>query len=707
MVYRFDQFEVDDREFRLSEGGTPVQVEPKVLRLLVYLIENRSRLVRKQELLDAVWPDAMVTENALTRAIGLLRKALGEDSRVPRYLETIPTAGYRFIATVTVDEAASELAAAEPVMATTPLVPEKAALVTRRAVLWTAGAAAVSGVGIWLGRRLGHSAMPPAVYVTIELLEGQAVDVPGTELGAPVIAPDGSAIVVPLKTAEGTFLFTRRLDSAQLTRLEGTENCGYPFWSPDSQQVGFFADAKLKRIAAAGGNVRVLCDVADARGGTWGSKGAILFAPNHKGLFRVGDSGGDPVPVTQLDTALGENSHRFPVFLPDGERFLYFARTDDVDKRGIYLESFDRKRARRRVLTASSQFALCFEPQSAGYYLISSDGGRIVAYGFDMDRGEIGGSPQVLMNRGGWVSASDTGVLVVRSGSGGPPVLVWRDRSGKKLGQVGEPGDYWEVGLSPDGRYAAMQKHNSSGQFVLWVATLPEGLAEPFSDADHIESFVWSRDSTTLIYDDFRQNKLFHRRVSPKGPEEVHAGIPSQTAIQDITPDGRYLVAEIEKETTHTKVAWRELNGEQWQRVGTSPPNGLPSSFSGDGKWLAFASDRTGEAEIYVMDFPGGMETRRISAGGGTMPRWRGDGKELFYLAKDGSMMSVAMPGPALTSIGQAKVLFAANLLPHDGMGNQLYDVSADGQRFLIIERESSAGSSIEMVLNWPGLLPR
>jgi hypothetical protein len=171
-------------------------------------------------------------------------------------------------------------------MATTPLVPEKAALVTRRAVLWTAGAAAVSGAGIWLGRRLGHSAMPPAVYVTIELLEGQAVDVPGTELGAPVIAPDGSAIVVPLKTAEGTFLFTRRLDSAQLTRLEGTENCGYPFWSPDSQQVGFFADAKLKRIAAAGGNVRVLCDVADPRGGTWGSKGVILFAPNHKGLSR-------------------------------------------------------------------------------------------------------------------------------------------------------------------------------------------------------------------------------------------------------------------------------------------------------------------------------------------------------------------------------------------------------------------------------------
>jgi len=706
MVYRFDQFEVDDCEFRFSEGGVPVQVEPKVLRLLLYLIENRNRLVRKQELLDKVWPDAMVTENALTRAVGLLRKALNEDSHVPRYLETVPTVGYRFIANVTtVDEAAGELTTEEPVVAAVPAEPAKGRLMTRRAVLWTAGAAAISGVGVWLSRRMGRSAMPQAVYVTIQLLEGQAADSPGGELGAPVIAPDGSAIVVPLRTTEGTFLFARRLESALLTKLEGTQDGEYPFWSPDCQHIGFFAETKLKRIPVAGGSAMVLCDTPNPRGGSWGSKGVILFAPNLQGLFRVSEAGGNAAAVTQLDKAAGENSHRFPVFLPDGERFIYFARTDNVDKRGIYLESFNRKQARRRLLPASQQFAVCLEPRSAKYYLIVSEGGQIVAHDFDAAHGGVEGAPHVLMSREGWVSGSDTGVLVIRTGSGRHSELVWRDRSGRKLGQLGEPGDYWQVGISSNGRYAATQRHDGNGRFVLWVATLPEGLAEPFSDADHVGSFAWSRDSSTVIYSDERQKKLFHRKVSPKGPEEIHPGFPGDAFIQDITPDGQYVVVELDKYSPRTRVEWRSLNGAQWQKVGTSPAPGLSSSFSPDGRWLAYGSDQSGEPEIYVMDFPQGLETRRISASGGSLPRWRGDGKELFYVAKDGTLMSAAMPGPTLASMGSPKPLFATNLVPQPG-GNQLYDVTGDGQRFLMIERGRSVSSSIEMVLNWPSLLP-
>jgi len=706
VVYRFDQFEVDDREFRLTEDGTPIQLEPKVLRLLVCLIENRNRLVRKQELLDKVWPDAMVTEGALTRAIVLLRKVLHEDPRIPRYLETVPTAGYRFIATVTTEgESGVAVPAVGSAAASFPAASPRPPAMTRRAVLWAAGAATISGLGLWLSRRMGRSAMPQAVYVTIQLLEGQVADNPGAELGAPVIAPDGSAIVVPLKTAEGTFLFVRRLESAQLTRLEGTQRCEYPFWSPDSQHIGFFADAKLKRIPVAGGSATVLCDAANPRGASWGAKGVILFAPNLQGLFRVGESGGNPTMVTQLDRTVGENSHRFPVFLPDGSRFLYFTRTDDPDKRGIYLGSIDRRQERRRLPTVSQQFTLCLEPQSEKYYLIVSEGGQIVAHGFDVDHGEVEGAPHVLMSRGGWVSGSDTGVLVIRTIPGGLPKLVWRDRIGKKLGQLGDPVDCWQVGLSPNGRYVATQRHDGSGRFVLWMARLPEGLAEPFSDAEHVGSFMWSRDSSMVIYHDQRENKLLHRRVDPKGPEEVHPGFPSDEEIQDIMPDGQYVVAEVERDTPHTKVVWRELNGEQWQKVGTSPPPGLPSSFSPDGKWLAYGSDQTGEPEIYVMDFPHGLETRRISASGGELPRWRGDGRELFYVAKEGTLMSAALLGPTLASMGSPKPLFATNLVPPPG-GNQIYDVTGDGQRFLMLERDTSVSSSIEMVLNWPSLLP-
>jgi eukaryotic-like serine/threonine-protein kinase len=720
VVYRFDEFEVDDGEFRLSEGGTPLQVEPKVLRLLLYLIENRSRLVRKQELLDKVWHDAMVTENALTRAIGLLRKALNDDSRVPRYIETVPTAGYRFIAQVTtVDEsparlltkgsmespASLEIAGKAPELdrlrgKATPL----RKMINRRALLWGAGAAAISGFGLWFGRRRGRSAMPQAVYVTIQLLEEQAADDPGMELGAPVVAPNGSAIVVPLKTPGGTYLFARRLESDQLSRLEGTEHAAYPFWSPDSQHIGFFADAKLKQIPVGGGSAMVLCDAPDPRGGSWGSKGVILFAPNLHGLSRVNESGVDVVAVTQLDKTAGENSHRFPVFLPDGNRFLYFARTDDADRRGIYLESIDRKQKRRRVLLANAQFALGLEEQSGKHYLITSQGGQILAQSFDLDRVEVEGAPHVLMNRGGWVSASDTGVLVIRIGADVRGNMVWRDRSGKKLGGIGEAGEYWQVSLSPDGRFAATQKHDASGRFVLWMASFPEALLEPFSDANHVGSFAWSHDSSMVIYGDYRQKKLFHRKVSPKGPEELHRGFPGETFIQDITPDGRYVVAEIEKDSPHSQVAWRSLDSEHWQKLGTSPPLGLSSSFSADGRWLAYSSDQTGEPELYVMDFPQGVERRRISASGGSLPRWRRDGKELFYVAGDGNLMSVAIPSPGLMHVGPPKPLFAVNLR-HAG-GNQLYDVTGDGQRFLLIERASGQFSTIEMVLNWPSLLP-
>ena len=208
-----------------------------------------------------------------------------------------------------------------------------------------------------------------------------------------------------------------------------------------------------------------------------------------------------------------------------------------------------------------------------------------------------------------------------------------------------------------------------------------------------------------VIYDDYRQQRLFHRRVEPKGPEEIYPVSPGDEQIQDMTPDGRYVVAQVDTYSPPTKVAWRSLDGAQWQKVGTGTLAGLSSSFSPDGRWLAYGSDQSGEPEIYVMDFPRGLETRRVSANGGSLPRWRGDGKELFYAAKDGWLMSVSMPGPTLELMGSPKQLFATNLTPPIEDDNQIYDVTADGQRFLMIDRVSEMSNPIEMVLNWPSLL--
>ncbi len=596
-----------------------------------------------------------------------------------------------------------------------PAEPAAATGVNRRTFVWTAAAAAaVAGGGVWLAESLRHKTPPGAINVTIPLPQGAAAADPGRLLGPPAVAPDGSAVIVSLKTTEGNYLFIRRLDSNRLVRMEGTKSGYAPFWSPDSQHVGFFSDAKLKRMPVVGGSAVALCDAPEDRGGSWGRGGVIIFGLNHQSIFQVAESGGKVTPVTQLDKAAGENSQRNPVFLPDGNRFLYFSRTDDLDKRAIYLESLDRKQARRRVLIADGQFALGRDPENQTYYLLSQQAGKIAAQNFDVDRGELSGASRVLLDRAGTLSVSDTGVLVIRTDDQQLSRLVWLDRTGRELGTLGTPTDYWSVDLSPDGRFALAVKHDYlNGQFKIWIASLSSGLFEPFSDSNHPTGPIWSRDSSTVYYTDFRQQKLLRRTVSPRGAEEVEAETdPAKlTYIDDISPDQRHVVAEFSADDAHFDAGWTDLKADlktnpKWRLIGASGPNGLLPSFSPDGRWLAFASNQTGDSEVYLMDFPGGAQRRRISTNGGRQPRWRRDSKELFFLARDGSMMSVEISGAGEVRTEPPKRLFHANLRVEDS--KTLYDVTSDGQRFLIIAGDVPYGDSdIEMVLNWPSLLPR
>jgi serine/threonine protein kinase/Tol biopolymer transport system component len=589
--------------------------------------------------------------------------------------------------------------------------PESGLLLNRRTFAWTAAAAAIAGGGVWFvesRKKTPHR----AINVTLSLPQGAAASDPGRLLGPPVVAPDGSAVIVALKTNETSCLYIRRLDSDQLVRMDEAVHGSSPFWSPDSQHVGFFADAKLKRMPVAGGSAVVLCDAPSARGGSWSRNGVILFAINLNSLSQISESGGKVTRVTQLDKFAGENSHRYPIFLPDGNRFLYFARTDDLDNRGIYLESLDRSQPRRRILVADSQFALGRDPDSQAYYLLSQQGQRITAQPFDVNRGALSGASRVLLDRAGTISASDTGVLVVRTDVEAAAKLSWLDRTGHELGTLGTPADIWSVTLSPDGRWVQALKHSSlSGVFKVWVASLSDGLLEPFSDSIHPSNPIWSHDSKTLYYTDPRQQKLLRRTVSPKGPEEV---VQDTSAFKgfffnDISADGRYAVAEVSTDGTHFDVAWSEFNAEakayvQWHSIGASGFQGLLPTFSPDGKLLAFASSASGRLEIYLMDFPNGVQRKRISANGGRIPRWSHDGKELFFLAADESMMSVEITAADASWTTPPKQLFQA----HTALGGSqtLYDVSADGQRFLVIgEALPSSTGDIEMVLNWPSLL--
>lgn len=735
MIYLFDSFLLDEESFCLTRNGQRVPLEPKSLRVLLLLVKSEGRLLEKNAILEIVWKDTFVEEATLTRAIALLRKQLDDDPRRPRFIETVPTRGYRFVAAVKTTRSSAESSGASlvpgaevteriPAGPTTlpapavmqPARPSGRSPATRRAFLWTAGTALVAA-GIWLDRSLRRKARSNAVSLVLPLPLGAAAADPGRLLGPPVVAPDGSAVVVSLTTEIGQNLFIRRLDTDRLLKIEGTQNATQPFWSPDSQHIAFFADAKLKRIPVIGGSAVKLCDAPVPRGGSWGRDGTIVFGLNFQAIFRVPESGGTSAPVTQLDKALGENSHRNPIFLPNGRSFLYFARTDDADHRAIYLASLDRPQQRQRILVADGQFALGRDPETGTYYLLSQQSGNIALQPFSVDNEKLVGSSAILLDRSGTISASETGVLAIRTDEETVTRLIWFDRSGKELETLGIPDDYWSISLSPDGRYAATTKHDYlTGEFRIWIASLRSGLFEPLSTLNHSDSPVWSRDGSALYYSDVRRRQFLRRQISARDPDadKLILDLPKDRFVHvtDISPDQRFAAADFAVDNAHSEVAWIELGSTlqpamPWHFVGAFGPEGLLPSFSPDGRWLAFASRQAGNLELYVMGFPPAhSELRRISLNGGRAPRWRRDGKELFFLAGDSGLMSVNFSTPGKLPDSPPELLFQA--IPRLATNGAVFDVNPDGKRFLFIDgRDRTGESEIKIILNWPSLLYR
>ena len=543
--------------------------------------------------------------------------------------------------------------------------------------------------------------------MSIPIPEGVGTADAGRLLGPPVVAPDGSAVVVSLKSAEGDSLFIRQLDANNLIRLEGTLGAKYPFWSPDSRHIAFFADGRLNRMPAAGGASVVLCDVKENRGGAWSTRGAIIFGVNFRGLFSVSESGGQPVEITRLDKDAGENSHRYPVFLPDSNRFLYFARNQNLEKRGIYRASLDQQQPKRRILVADGQFALGYDPNSGRRYLLTQQSGKIVAQLFDAARAEISGDPRVLLDRAGQVSASETGVLVIRPEQQDRARIIMYDRAGRELGTLGEPADYWQLALSPDNKYLAVVKHDYlSGQFAVWAASLAQGSLEPVSAPEHLQALApcWSHDSRSLFYVASPGYNIVRRRVDARNDEQPVTQKGIRHNPQVVSRDGRYLIAERFPAPGRVDIAWMVVSDGTWNSLSTAATYEAQPRLSPDGRWLAFTSNSTGSTEVYVARFPDGTGRRRVSSSGGSEPRWRGDGKELFYIAADGQLMAIEAVTAGEFRASTPRPLFKTHL--RRASEGPLYDVASDGQRFILITgAEAGGGSNIEMVLNWPGLL--
>ncbi|MBV8729323.1 MAG: protein kinase, partial [Acidobacteriia bacterium] len=588
---------------------------------------------------------------------------------------------------------------------------------TRRRALWLplGVGAPVLAAGAWWWRRRAQerSAFEFAapIHVAIVLPRNAAGADPGRLQGPPVVAPDGSAIAISLVTESGNAIYRRPLNSDELTRVDGTDGGLYPFWSPDSRDIAFFADDKLKRVPVAGGSVVTLSAAVEPRGGAWSSRGVIIFGLNGKGLFEIADRGGGVRALTELNLSVGENSHRYPVFLggPDDRGvFFYFARADRIENRAIYVSSLDRRVKRRRVALADGQFTIARDRPGGGLFLLTQQSNKTMIQTLDANSLTVTGRPAVLLQHAGQVSASDSGVLAVRAQSEDQSHLLWRDRSGKEIGSMGEQGDYWEVALSQDERYAAAVVHNSlTGEFRVWVAKLPAGLLEPLTEENRVGEIAWMRREDVLLGFDTRRQQLLRVGVNPRGEHLAkqlgYTGIHMKGV--DVAPDGKTLVGGLVSQGPVPILAWTTIDQGRWTRLGSSPIEGGQPTLSADGKWLAFESKATGRTEIDILDFPSARRRYRVSKDGGSLPKWRSDGGELYFISGN-AMMAASISPSGEPSARPPEKRFEAVF--RRGSLGRIYDVSGDGSKFLISEDANRGSqSNIELILNWPGLLAR
>ena len=528
------------------------------------------------------------------------------------------------------------------------------------------------------------------------------------------LSPDGRllAMVAYSPQANNYVLWTYEIGSRRTSSLDRTQGASYPFWSPDGRFIGFFADGKLKKVEVSGGQVQVLCDAPNGRGGTWNRDGVIVFSPDAIGtigLSRVSSQGGSPAEMTKPDTSRFETSHRWPVFLPDGKHFLYLAAnfTGHTESNATFLGSLD-SQERRQVVSTSANAAYA-EP---GYLLYLRDQ-TLVAQPFDLRRYVLSGEPHTVSDEVLYFSQVDRAVfsvsggevLVTQTGKGASlSQLTWFDRSGKPTGTVGKLGSYHNVRLSPDGRRIATDQTDPDGRNIdIWAHEPARGMTTRLTFDPALDyAPVWSPDGKQILFGSSRRLawRLYLKNADGSGHEKevVDLGVDWQLIAWDWSRDGKYVLVRKGNELWY--LTWPERIAKPLLQAKWTARN---AQFSPDGRWMAYASNETGSWEIYVSPFPSANGKWQISSAGGHEPRWRRDGKELFYVSAEGKMMAVAVTAGASFAAGSPVALFQIHQRqPVSSTDVFSYDVSGDGQRFLVNTKVDEANAApLSVLLNW------
>ncbi|MDQ2970417.1 MAG: hypothetical protein M3R34_04685, partial [Acidobacteriota bacterium] len=579
----------------------------------------------------------------------------------------------------------------------------------RERLAWTVAALAVllGALAVLLSRRVQQPDEP--IRFTIMPPSGQGF------LAFAELSPDARRILFLIQDEGGkNSIAVRALDSLAIRRFPGTEDARGLAWSPDGREVAFFSEGRLKRIGAEGGPVQTICDSGGGFSAAWSRQGIIAFTREFGGpIVAVPAAGGTPRAVTALDAARGEVAHFHPRFLPDGRNFVFVARNIDPEKTSVMLATLDSKTV-RPLFHADSAAVFA----DSGYLLFARDN-ALLAWKFDPRSLKLSGDPIPAFEHVRY-GTEDNSLSVSAAGNRlaylSWPLrrrLAWVDRKGRELGTLGGIGVYEDVRVSPEGEKVAVTLRDPShgeNQDV-WVLDASRGTGSRIT-SERTDEFdpAWFPNAERLVYvSDHAGFYDIYERPASGGAEKTLVKTKQDKILPTVSPDGLHLLMSVSEGANFARVLTPLSGGGNSIRLsGDARFSEEHSAIAPNGRWTAFDSSESGQREVYVQPLPAGPK-RQVSIGGGQLPVWNRNGSELFYAARDGMLMSVAMRlAESRSEVAEPQPLFLLRL----GVSGEVqfprhpYDVSPDGQRFLVIRSAPDAEpDGAVVVTNWTAIL--
>ena len=722
----FGPFEMDLQAGELRRHGIRLKLQEQPFQVLAMLVARAGDVVLREDLQKRLWPaDTFVDfDHGLSSAINKLREALSDAADSPRYIETVPRRGYRFIALLNSPATPAQIEIEEARISSRKAEPNAPAAGLRQrwnwrgTLLWGASSlllAVFTGLAVWYLKPAPASPLERVSRVTITLPPGQHLA--DLENGSAVaLSRDGALLAYVARQGGVQQLYLRAMDSPEANPISGTEGAADPFFSPDDQWLGFFADGMLNKVSVSGGPAVTLAHAMRSRGASWGSQSTIAFAPDPiSSIQQVPDSKGTAQPLTRFDKE--EFTHRWPDFLPDGKTTLFAGGGSSVSGNWTTAQVVAQAPSGKRWKLIQGG---TFPRYATSGHLLFVQAGTLMAVPFDPQRVELTGKVVPVVENvvqspasgAAQYCISDTGSLAyIRGGvQAAQRKLVWVGRNGAERPLTAAPHAYVFPRLSPDGRRVAVEILEQEQQ--IWLYDLDrDTLTKLTFGGDTNSSPVWTPDSRRITYESNAggASSLTWLLVSGSIGMEQLTSSEYPKFPSSISPDGQ-LLAFTEPGPARGWDVWvlrladRSAGSRQFREAQPFLRNTFNNTmprFSPDGRWLAYVSDESGRPEVYVQPFPGPGGKWQISTEGGTEPIWNRNDRELFY--RNGKkMMSAEITTRPEFSAGKPRTLFAGDyVLSPRSPAN--YDVSPDGQRFLLIKEseQESAFTQINLVLNW------